>query len=87
VVEAFIPVNRTEPELETFDFDAGFELVKHLFITDEPISLPEQIAFLRDTFPYPMPYITGIDDDGGIQIKFSRELEMKQMLKMSSKAD
>jgi len=54
-VETFIPVNRTEPEVETFDFDAGFQLVQHLFEQDEPIDSPEQIAFLRDTFPTLFP--------------------------------
>jgi len=72
VIEKFVPVNRTELEVETFDFDAGFKLIEHLFEQDEPITSPEQIAMLRDIFPYPIPYITEIDSDGGMKIKFSK---------------
>ena len=87
VTETFVPVNNTEPEEETFDFDAGFKLVEHLFIMDEPITSPEQIAFLRDTFPYPIPYITEIDSDGGMKIKFSRQLAIGGMLGNSTKQE
>jgi len=87
VIETFVPVNRTEPEVETFDFDAGFNLVQSLFEQDEPINSPEQIAFLRDTFPYPIPYITEIDSDGGMKIKFSRKLAMGEILANSTKKE
>jgi len=58
-----------------------------MFEQDEPINSPEQIAFLRDTFPYPIPYITEIDSDGGMKIRFSRELAMEGILDNSLKQD
>jgi len=58
-----------------------------MFAQDEPISSPEQIEMLRDTFPYPIPYITEIDSDGGMKIRFSRKLAMGETLASSSKKD
>jgi len=87
VIETFVPVNKTVPTVETFDFEEAFTTVEYLFSTGEPITSPADIAILRNAFPYPVPYITEIDSKGGIKVVFSRTLSLREAFKNTSKRD
>jgi len=88
VLDTFVPpVNKTVATVETFDFEEAFTSVEYLFSTGEPITSPADIAILRNAFPYPVPYITEIDSEGGIKVAFSRTLSLREAFKNTSKRD
>jgi len=87
LIETFVPVNKTVAKVETFDFEESFSTVEYLFSTGEPITDPADIAIIRNAFPYPVPYITAVDSEGGVKIGFSRKLALREAFKNTTKRD
>ena len=61
--------------------------MEYLFSTGEPITSPADIAILRNAFPYPVPYVTEINSEGGMKVAFSRTLSLREAFKNTSKRD
>jgi len=87
VIDTFVPVNKTVAKVETFDFEEAFSSVEYLFSNGEPITDQADIAILRNAFPYPVPYITEIDSEGGLKVAFSRTLSLLEAFENTTKQD